>query len=157
MKYENQQYIALSSSQLTEKVADLSKKGYRLVQICCAGSQTYEITYSFDKGYELVNLRLTMEAKTAGVPSITAIYLAAFTYENELQDLFGVNVTDMKLNFNGNFYKTTIKTPFATGQESVSAPSATAPNPAENKPTASTAPAAPHAVKPKPKSSSGGK
>jgi ech hydrogenase subunit D len=44
--------------------------------------------------------------------SITSSYLCAFTYENELQDLFGLTVKDMQLNFNGNFYQTAVKTPF---------------------------------------------
>jgi len=48
-------------------------------------------------------------------PSITDIYLCAFGYENELQDLFGLTVPGMKLNFNGNFLLTAIKTPFNTG------------------------------------------
>ncbi len=107
-----EQMITITSSELVSKADKMSKDGFRLVQISCTLTDSFEITYSFDKDYNLVNLRLMIAKNNPVIPSITGIYLCAFTYENELQDLFGLTVKDMQLNFNGNFYQTSIKTPF---------------------------------------------
>lgn len=126
MQYENQKLIAIDKAELPSKAAQMLKEGYRLVQVCCvnnASGNSFEITYSFDRAYELMNVRVQVSKDDAVVPSITDQYLAAFTYENELQDLFGLKVPGMKLNFNGNFYRLSVPTPFAT----VAAPKSAAP------------------------------
>jgi ech hydrogenase subunit D len=110
---EPQPITAIDRSEIAAKAGALAKEGYRLVQICCTvAAETLEITYSFDKEYALSNYRVTLQKSDPAVPSITGAYLAAFTYENELQDLFGINVADMALNFKGNFYRLAVKTPF---------------------------------------------
>jgi|WetSurMetagenome_2_1015567.scaffolds.fasta_scaffold119906_2 ech hydrogenase subunit D len=108
----SEQLIAINSSELVSKAEQMSKDGYRLVQISCTLTESFEITYSFDKEYNLINLRIIIAKTDPIIPSITGSFLCAFTYENELQDLFGLTVKDMQLNFNGNFYQTTFKTPF---------------------------------------------
>jgi ech hydrogenase subunit D len=113
MYIESQPVTAIQRSELVAKAAQMRAEGYRLVQISCLLKDDFELSYSFDKGYRLVTLRFSVPRADATVPSITATYLAAFTYENELQDLFGLKVTDLALNFNGTFYRTSIKTPFA--------------------------------------------
>lgn len=107
-----EQLIAIQKTELAAKAAEMSKNGFRLVQIGCTLTDVFEITYSFDKDYDLINMRVSVPKSDAVIPSITEQYLCAFTYENELQDLFGLTITDMKLNFNGNFYQTAFKTPF---------------------------------------------
>jgi len=113
-----EQLIGIQKTELAAKTADMKKNGYRLVQISCTLADSFEITYSFDKEYDLINLRVIVSKTDPVIPSMTGIYLCAFTYENELQDLFGLTVTDMQLNFNGNFYQTAVKTPFNTGTSS---------------------------------------
>jgi ech hydrogenase subunit D len=104
----------VEKNSLIQKVSELNKAGYRLVHICANTlADTFELTYAFDKEYGIVNLRLMVPKADPVVPSITGEFLCALTYENELQDLFGLKVTDLKVNFNGNFYRTAIKTPFA--------------------------------------------
>jgi ech hydrogenase subunit D len=107
-----QQLILIDKAELKNRAGAMSKDGFRLVQISCTLSDSFEITYSFDKDYKLTNLRCIVSKDEPSIDSITSIYLCAFTYENELQDLFGLTVKDMQLNFNGNFYQTAIKTPF---------------------------------------------
>ena len=110
---EPQPVTVIDRSELPITAKELSGKGYRLVQICATtGDETLEVTYSFDRGYSLTNLRTILQKSDPVMPSITGSYLAAFTYENELQDLFGIRVTDVAINYNGNFYHTAIKTPF---------------------------------------------
>jgi ech hydrogenase subunit D len=48
------------------------------------------------------------------LPSISSIYLCAILYENEIHDLFGVQVAGIAIDFKGKFYKTAIKFPFAS-------------------------------------------
>jgi ech hydrogenase subunit D len=99
---------------LVEKAKELCGSGYRLVQIgCTALSGGFEITYSFDKDYSLLNLRVGVPSAGAEVPSISGVYWSAFLYENEMHDLFGINVRGMALDYKGNFYRTAVKTPFS--------------------------------------------
>ena len=48
------------------------------------------------------------------MPSISAIYWCAILYENEMHDLFNVQVSDLTVDFKGNFYKTAVKFPFGS-------------------------------------------
>ena len=47
------------------------------------------------------------------VPSISAFFGAAFLYENEMRELFGVNVTGIALDLKGQLYKTATIVPFS--------------------------------------------
>ena len=113
MYIEEQPVTAIDRSELVSRAARLRTEGYRLVQVCCVLKDDFELTYSFDKDRRLTTLRFSVTRADATVPSITGSYLAAFTYENELQDLFGLKVTDLALDFKGTFYRTATKTPFA--------------------------------------------
>jgi ech hydrogenase subunit D len=110
---EPQPVTITDRADLPEKAKELFVQGYRLVQICATtGDSTLEVTYSFDRDYAFTNMRVILQKDDTVLPSITGSFLAAFTYENELQDLFGIKVTDLAINYNGNFYKMSIKTPF---------------------------------------------
>lgn len=124
----NQQLIPIEKTELVAQAEAMLKDGFRLVQIGCTLTDNFEITYSFDKEYQLKNLRCTFPKSDPTVTSITGSYLCAFTYENELQDLFGLTVKDMKLNFNGNFYQLSMKTPFNTNSNAQSAQKPEQPN-----------------------------
>ena len=64
------------------------------------------------------------------MPSISAIYWCAFLYENELHDLFNVQVEGMAVDFKGHLYETTVKFPFgSTKVPAVKPPPAAAPPP----------------------------
>lgn len=103
-------------SKLIGRVEELKNAGYRLSAISCVrvGDNLYEINYSFDKDYELENLRITVGAETE-VPSITGMYWGAFVYENEMYDLFGISVRGMNIDFKGTFIRTAIRYPFSAG------------------------------------------
>jgi ech hydrogenase subunit D len=110
---EQQSLIAVDKSQILDKASQMSKEGWRLVQISCVAKDGCEITYTFDKDYKCSHLRVVLAKDDRELPSITKAYFAAFTYENELQDLFGLTVKDLALDFKGKFYKLSVKTPFA--------------------------------------------
>lgn len=85
---------------------------WRLVQICCAYVEgNYEITYSFATGYEISNYRLVV-AKDEAVPSISRVYKAAILYENEMRELFGLNVEYIKVDYHGKLYRIDEEKPF---------------------------------------------
>ena len=49
----------------------------------------------------MLNLRLEVP-RDAEVPSITGIYLCAFLVENEIKELFGLNITGIAIDFEGH-------------------------------------------------------
>jgi ech hydrogenase subunit D len=100
---------------LLERVGQLRKQGYRLVQIGATRLPEHvELTYSFDLEGSLTNLRLQVLAEGARLPSISSIYWCAFLYENEIHDLFNVQVDGMAVDFHGHLYETTVKFPFGS-------------------------------------------
>ena len=114
---QSQTITAIDVGHLIGSVEQFRNEGYRLVQIGCTkvGDQ-YEINYSFGKEYRLENLRITITADTE-VPSITGMYWGAFIYENEMHDLFGIQVRGMNIDFKGTLFNTKIKFPFSQATE----------------------------------------
>lgn len=106
------QLITITPADLVPKALEFKKDGYRLAQICSTRTETgYELTYSFAKEYELINLRLEVE-ENAEVTSISSVFEPAFLYENEIVDLFGVKINLITLDYKGNLYRIEKKTPF---------------------------------------------
>lgn len=104
----------IDKAQLAERISKFKNDGFRLFQISCTTlKEDFEIIYSFEKDYNSLHLRVIIPKTLSAVESITPIYPMAFIYENELQDLFGIKVSGLTPNFNGKFYRTSIKTPFA--------------------------------------------
>ena len=111
--YVEQNFTPVELSQLLTKVKDLKAEGYRFGQACATkmDDDTFEIVYSFDKAYQLVNLRLVI-SQGEEVESITGTYWPAFIYENEMHDLFGIKFNHMELDYQGNFFKVAEPTPW---------------------------------------------
>ena len=90
---------------------------WRLCQICCAFVDgEYEVTYSFASGYEIDNYRLVV-GKDEQVPSISRVYNSAIYYENEMHELFGLNVEQIKVDFHDKLYRIEATAPFMKKQE----------------------------------------
>lgn len=85
---------------------------WRLVQICCTPLADLELSYSFAKGDAFEHLRIILPREHAKLPSISPVYSGAFSYENEIHDLFGIQFDGLTLFYNGAFFKTSIPTPF---------------------------------------------
>jgi ech hydrogenase subunit D len=112
---EEQPLESLEAPGLPARAAQLKAEGWRLVQVSCTSlaDGRFELTYSFDKDYQLLNLRCFVPREGATVPSITPSYLAGFAYENELQDLFGIKVMGLLVDYQGKFYRMKAKAPQA--------------------------------------------
>ncbi len=52
----------------------------------------------------LDNVKIKSVTKSDKVKSITNDYIEAFVWENEIQDLFGINFDSIAIDFKGNFY-----------------------------------------------------
>ena len=147
-----QTYQAVETAGLVEAVRKLKQEGWRLVQISTTRlPEQVELTYSFDRQFELYNLRLLLPAPGARLPSISSVYWCAFIYENEIHDLFDVQVDGLAVDFHGNFYRTTVKHIFgeppavkaAPARKPAAAPKAVPPAHAETQPAAPTSTPAP--------------
>jgi ech hydrogenase subunit D len=97
---------------LVHSVRNRFEDGWRLVQIACARiTDTYEITYSFDKDLLLEHLRIQISVDQE-ISSITSVYLAAFVYENEIADLYGIPIKGIAIDYKGKFIRTSAPHPF---------------------------------------------
>ena len=115
MKIEDQTTTQIDVGKLMGSVGQFRSEGYRLVQInATKAGDLYEINYSFDKDYRFENIRITIPIETE-VPSISGMYWGAFVYENEMHDLFGLQVKGINVDYKGNLIKTTIRFPFGPG------------------------------------------
>jgi ech hydrogenase subunit D len=91
----------------------MKSQGFRLAQICCTKlPETLELFYSFDKDFELRNLRVTLPDASTAIPSISSVYWNAFLYENEIHDLFGIQIQGIAVDYQGKFYRTQVKAAF---------------------------------------------
>lgn len=110
--YKIQNFVPVEASELVDKVEDMKKDGQRLGQICCTKvDDKYEIIYTFDKDYVLTNVKITVSGDEV-VHSVTGIYWAAFIYENEMQDLFGIKFKNIALDYEGRFFMVSEPTPW---------------------------------------------
>ena len=102
----------IEPAELVNTARTLKGEGYRMVQIGATKiPDAYELTYSFDKDHELYNYRVIVPEGTE-IESITDSYFAAFVYENEMKDLFGIKINHIALDFQGNFFITNEPTPW---------------------------------------------
>lgn len=105
-------------SELLNNIQDKKEEGYRLVQICCTKIEGgFELNYSLSNKYDYLNYKVMVNENDV-VPSISLIFNYSFIYENEMKDLFGVKIKHIAIDYNGNFYKLAIKTPYKSGTES---------------------------------------
>jgi ech hydrogenase subunit D len=90
---------------LTGEVRALHDQGWRLITATCVPRPDRRtVLYHFERGDALRHLRVELTAD-GSVPSIGAIYPGAFLVENEMQELQGLTVTDLAINYGGRLYR----------------------------------------------------
>jgi len=112
---EEQPVRNIEPNDLPGNAEEYRKNGFRFVQACCTklAENIFEITYSFDKDYKFENLRITVTQETE-IPSVSGVYKGTFLYENEIRELFGVNIKGINVDYNGHLYKKKMNHPFNT-------------------------------------------
>ena len=98
---------------MPDAVTRIRHEEWRLIQICASkvAEDSYEILYTFGRAYDIRNLRLCVHGNDR-ISSITSIYEVAYLYENEIHDLYGIEIDMMNYDFNGKLFRTVIPTPF---------------------------------------------
>ncbi len=106
------EFIPLALESLPAFAADRKREGWRFVQLLAVRTdEGCNLIYSFMKDGLLENHVIEGVTKDMVVPSITDQFLAAFVFENEAHDLFGVNIEGIAIDFGGNFYQLAQKEP----------------------------------------------
>lgn len=103
-----QDFRPLALDQLLDTCKEYKEKGYRLDQLLpkLERDDTITMIYTFVMGEEIVNYKIGGIIKNETVvPSVTELFIAAFVFENEAHELYGVNIEGNVLDFKGNFYK----------------------------------------------------
>ena len=115
----------VAADTLLEKVRTLKTAGHRLVQMCATTlPEHFEVLYCLDRDLHLTTLRVILPPEAPKLPSISGIYSAAVLYENEMHDLFHIEVEGMAVDFHGNFYQTAVKYPMGSKKVPAAAPPA---------------------------------
>ena len=113
--YSAPNFVEASVDQVVAMAADFKEKGYAFVQMCASTLEdSVELLYTFqDPTYGVKALQGVRVNVPDGqsCPSITGSYPAAFVFENETHDLFGVNITGINIDFAGEFYTVDVAYP----------------------------------------------
>jgi NADH:ubiquinone oxidoreductase subunit C len=92
----------VSIDNLVARAKTFFESGYRFITATCLDRGDYlEVLYHFDKEVVMSHLRLAVP-KGQEVPSISSVYLCAFIIENEMKELFGMNVTGLAVDYQGH-------------------------------------------------------
>lgn len=95
--------VEISKDQLLAEAQNMMFNDYRLISATCVdiGNKEFDVIYHFDKDLAMKHFRIKVQ-KGEEVPSISKIYFCAFLVENEMKELFGLNVTNMVLDYGGH-------------------------------------------------------
>ena len=100
-------FVDVPLDDLLERVQTLKHDGIRFVQMCAETTEAgIDLLYTFydETRDHALNLCVYGITEVSRVPSIQDQYFAAFSYENEAHDLYGVRFVNMKLDFGGHFF-----------------------------------------------------
>ncbi len=106
-----QLFQVITKENLLSAARQRKNGGWLLTQISATCKNGVDLLYSFERDYDMVNLRLEL-AEGEWVESVSSVFPYAYLYENEIKDLFGVEVRGMNVDFQGNLYQIKVKTPF---------------------------------------------
>lgn len=107
------EFVDIDLCDLLTRIQSLKHRGMRFVQLCAELPEGgIDLVYTFydETCDNALNLCVRVP-EGAEVPSIQDLYFAAFSYENEAHDLFGVQFINMKLDFGGHFFELAEKAP----------------------------------------------
>lgn len=104
MTYETE-FVQISLDELLREAAVMKAEGWRFIQTHAVNTDSgIDLYYSFMKNGLVRNYKIIGVTKDMQVPSITSMFLAAFVFENEARELFGVDMKDIAIDFKGAMY-----------------------------------------------------
>ena len=108
----NTEFTMVNPDNVIEAAQKLKFDGYHLMQQCATRTaEGYELVYSFGKALEVCQVKIIL-SDDQPINSISHVFPCAFLYENEMHDLFGIDIQMISLDYKGSFYRTAIETPF---------------------------------------------
>lgn len=107
------QFTPITLEDVPSLAAKKKEENSRFVQILAVNTEAgIDLIYSFMKDGALANYKVeALQKDSAVVPSITDKFLEAFVFENEIHDLFGVDIRNIAIDFGGHFYALAQKEP----------------------------------------------
>jgi len=98
-KLENERTV--SKSELITEIQKMLALNYRFGTASCLDlGDRFEVIYHFEQGVDLANIRVHI-GKNDSLPSISHIYPSASLIENEMKELFGINIVGSIIDFKG--------------------------------------------------------
>lgn len=108
------EFVDVPLGELLTRVQTLKHEGFRFIQMFAETTAAgMDLVYTFydETCDNALNLVVYGIDETSEVPSIQGLYFAAFSYENETHDLFGVHFVNMVLDFGGHFFNVAEEAP----------------------------------------------
>lgn len=99
--------VEITVDHLLAEVHQCKFEGYRFVTATSVdnGDGTIDVLYHFDKDFVMKNFKITVN-KEDKVPSLSKDYFSAVLVENEIKELFGVNIVDIAIDYGGRMLLT---------------------------------------------------
>ncbi len=95
----------VSRARLRAQAGRLRAEGWRFVTASCVNRAAgWTVVYHFERDGRLRHLRLEV-TNGETLPAIDASYPAAFLVENEIQELHGLPVQGMRIDYRGRLYR----------------------------------------------------
>lgn len=115
LAFQKSEFNSINIDEIISTTKACKQKGWAFVQLCAiVRESSCELLYTFDdeenKETSLHGFLVDV-ADGQHVPSITEIYPAAFVFENETHDLFGVEIDGISVDFEGNLYTVAVAYP----------------------------------------------
>lgn len=93
------EYRDITKDQLLDTAREIMDQGGRLANaVCNDAGETLEVIYIFQINLDLINLRVHV-AKDEDITSLSSLQLSAALIENEMKEFFGLQITDIALDF----------------------------------------------------------
>ena len=107
-----EEYCEITVEQLPAWAQAHKSDGWQFVQLLAAQTEEgTDLVYTLRKDDLVKGGTIRNLIPDTHVPSITDWFLAAFVFENEVHDLFGVQIDGIAIDFAGNFYRVALDKP----------------------------------------------
>ena len=95
--------VEITKEQILPTAQNMLHEGYRFVTATCVstGEGGFDVLYHYDKDLEMRNYRVKVQ-KEEEIPSISRIYFCSVLVENEMKELFGLNVSGIAIDYGGH-------------------------------------------------------
>ncbi|MCX8176597.1 MAG: FAD-dependent oxidoreductase, partial [Candidatus Bathyarchaeota archaeon] len=98
--------ISVDKADLIPKIYELATSKARFITVTCKDlGEFFEVIYHFEEDLKVINIRVKI-GKNEVLPSITNVYPCAFLAENEIKDMFILNISGLNPDLGGKLLKT---------------------------------------------------